>query len=188
MKSTLFAEKKLGKGFSKPFLLFALLFVFLLIVFTFSFFNGKTFAETKTIKGNSMEPTLKNGDRVLADYGYYKSHKIERGDIVTIKLKTRGVEDVKRVIALPEDKIVFGSDGRVYLNGKILEEEYISGEPFRREDMYLLLKQLENYSNTLPKDYYLVLGDNRSISFDSTNYGLILKEQIIGRVTPLSYK
>jgi signal peptidase I len=140
----------------------------------------------RKIDGNSMHPTLKNGQRVLVDYNYYKNHEIKRGDIVVIKFKTRDSEDVKRIIALPNDKIIFGNNSKIYLNGKILEENYIQGASFRKEDLSVLLKQMAYYNGVLPRGYYLILGDNRGASYDSTEYGLILGEHIIGKVVSLN--
>ncbi|MDP3881420.1 MAG: signal peptidase I [Nanoarchaeota archaeon] len=175
-------SNKLSKG---KIILFLLGFLVVLTVMFLVISKQSGQKVEREINGDSMIPTLKEGQRVLVEYGYYKDHQVNRGDIIVMKFKTRDFEDVKRVIAIPGDKIVFGNNSRIYLNDKILEEDYIKGESFRKEDLYLLLKQLEYFNNTLPKGYYLVFGDNREISYDSTNYGLVLAEQIVGKVVSL---
>lgn len=173
-------------GFKSILLIFIILIIVSLVFLLVNSPKSKPEGIIRKVEGFSMNPTLENGQNVLVDYNYYKKRDPKRGDIVIIKLKTRDFEDVKRIIALPEDRLVFGNNSRIYLNGKLLEEEYVRGESFRKQDLYLLLKQLEYYNNTIPTGYYFILGDNRIISYDSTNYGLILRENIVGKVVSLN--
>ncbi len=136
--------------------------------------------EKSFIKGNSMNPTLKNEEVVYLDRNY-TSYK--RGDIVAFKLKSNDEYFVKRIIAVGDDSIIFGKDGFIYVNGKKLNESYLSGLSFVKDErLKLLLKQLEYYNNVIPKGYVLLLGDNRVNSYDSSEYGVIPIEYLVGKV------
>ncbi len=134
--------------------------------------------KTMHIIGRSMEPTLYNWEwvKVSSDITH-----IKRGDIITFHLKTLG-NLVKRVIALPWDKVIFGKDGYIWINEEKQEEIYTRWIKYDPRQIHTLLIQLENYQQKIPKDMYLVLGDNRWSSLDSGEYGMISSEQIIGKI------
>ena len=139
-------------------------------------FGIRTFvAEARYIPSSSMEPTLQINDRLIIEKVSYHFHKPERGDIVvfspTAALKAQNFHDafIKRVIGLPGDKVEV-KNGLVYVNGKVLAENYIAEQP--------------NYAFgpvTVPPDQYLVLGDNRNNSYDSHAWGFVPRENLIGR-------
>ncbi|MBD5082475.1 MAG: signal peptidase I [Ruminococcaceae bacterium] len=130
---------------------------FLLLVF---------FINISVVSGSSMNPTLKDGDRILvAHTGYVLWY----GDVVAVwaaNLNNRDTGEmgeliVKRVIGLPGDVIYIDGEGRVYRNGLMLKEDYIM--PF---DVY------ENKGNasfplTVEENCVFLLGDNRNHSTDS---------------------
>ena len=76
---------------------------------------------------------------------------------------------VKRVIGLPGDTIDI-KDGYVHLNGNRLEENYVKGQTFERLGL--------SYPITIPENKVFVLGDNREVSLDSRDLGLISYDQI----------
>lgn len=122
------------------------------------------------IYGTSMEPTLSEGEIVIS----IKSPKITHGDIIGFYYNNKLL--VKRVIGLPGDVIDIDEDGIVTLNGKILEEPYVSENALGECDIQL--------PYTVPDEVYFTMGDHRSNSLDSRNsaMGCVSKDQILGRL------
>ena len=138
-----------------------------------------------TVVGSSMVPTLHNKELLLLSKISYKIHDIDRWDIVVIK------EDdwiIKRVIGLPGEKIEY-KDEVLYINDKKIEDKYANGKTkdFDMYDIYLAglsekeKDKTEEFFETIPEGYYLVLGDNREISKDSRTVGLIKENEIKGK-------
>jgi signal peptidase I len=135
------------------------------------------------ISGDSMYPTIKNNDIVIAKMSNQNNNiNYQHKDIIIFKLKLRDETFIKRIIAVSGDEVLFKSDGFIYLNGDKLNEKYINDKSFNNENIQLLLKQINYYNNKIPENYYLVLGDNRENSLDSSKYGLISSNVIKGQV------
>ncbi|MBW4690217.1 MAG: signal peptidase I [Lyngbya sp. HA4199-MV5] len=139
-------------------------------------FGIRTFvAEARYIPSGSMLPTLQINDRLIVDKLGYHFKAPQRGDIVvfspTDTLEKQNFHDafIKRVIGLPGDKVEV-KDGRVFINDKPLDEDYIADRP-----------QYQYGPVTVPQDQYLVLGDNRNNSYDSHYWGFVPRDHIIGR-------
>ena len=122
------------------------------------------------VVGDSMVPTLKDNQILLLNKFDYKFNKIERYDVVVIKVGKS--EIIKRVIGLPGENIEYRNNA-LYINGH--EEE--SAYNFDTDDFKL--KEICN-CDKIPEDKYLVLGDNRVVSSDSRIIGLIDKKDIKG--------
>lgn len=133
--------------------------------------------------GPSMNPTLKEGDILVLNKIMYKFRKIKRNDIVALRYAEDEKLVVKRIIGLPGEKIEYkdlkeNNDVKsiLYIDGKGYDEEYLN-------NVYTKSFSIEDLGyEVIPDDMYLVLGDNRSNSLDSRNFGLVKKEDIIGRV------
>lgn len=132
-------------------------------------------ASITQVVGNSMSPTLEEGQVVILNKFQYRFFEVQREDIISLSYQDTKYL-IKRVIGLPGEKIDI-VDNNLYINDKIYNEKYIE------DDI--------NYSNfhlkdlgydTIPKDMYLVLGDNRKNSLDSRKIGLIKKEDIKGKI------
>ncbi len=137
--------------------------------------------KTFIIKGNSMEPTLKDGQEVKADLYYYKFHKFQEGDIITLKFGTSDEIYVKRVIAVPGDKLQF-KDGLLWLNGKELKEDYILDKNYKFSKDELRMVFFDQEEREIPEDTVLILSDNRASNFDSRKFGILPTYNIIGKV------
>ena len=152
------------------------------------FLIGKFVGQPYTIKGDSMDPTLKDGERVVVNIMGYKIGDVKKGNVIVFHANKKD-EYVKRVIGVPGDKVQYKKD-QLYINGKKQDEPYLNYNEKRKQVEYITgtfqVKDLANAnskSNVIPKDKYLVLGDNREVSKDSRSFGLIDKDQIVGKVS-----
>ena len=129
-----------------------------------------TFTGRYEVQSISMEPTLHEGQYLIVSKIAYWVHGPERGDIIVLDPPNGRSEIpyIKRVIGLPGEKVEV-RDGRVWVDGIALNEPYISGPPSYVE------------SRVLRTDEYLVLGDNRNNSSDSHIWGVLPRENIIGK-------
>jgi len=139
-------------------------------------FGVRTFvAEARYIPSGSMEPTLQINDRLIIDKVSYDFISPQRGDIVVFNpTKTLLYENyhealIKRVIGLPEETVEV-KNGLVYINGSPLKENYLEAKPDYQWGPVIV-----------PKNSYLVLGDNRNNSYDSHYWGFVPHNKIIGR-------
>ena len=152
------------------------------------FLIGKFVGQPYTIKGDSMDPTLKDGERVVVNIMGYKIGDVKKGNVIVFHANKKD-NYVKRVIGVPGDKVQYKKD-QLYINGKKQDEPYLNYNEKRKQVEYITgtfqVKDLANAnskSNVIPKDKYLVLGDNREVSKDSRSFGLIDKDQIVGKVS-----
>lgn len=122
------------------------------------------------VVGDSMKPTLNEGQILILNKLDYRFNEIERYDIVVIKVGKS--EIIKRVIGLPGETIEYRNN-ILYIDGHEETSEY----NFDTEDF--TLKSICN-CDKIPEDKYLVLGDNRQVSSDSRIIGLIDKKDIQG--------
>ena len=146
------------------------------MAFLLSFVLRTYFVEARQIPSESMEPTLKIGDRLMVDKIVFRFSELERGDIVVFKPTPAAVGNtgsdayyIKRVIGLPGDEITV-AQGRVYINGKALVEPYEAEPP---EYIYGPKK--------VPEGMLFVMGDNRNNSADSHVWGFLPEENVKGK-------
>lgn len=128
------------------------------------------------VVGNSMYPTLQNGEILVINKFKYRFQEVKREEIISLKYADTKYL-IKRVIGLPGEKLKI-EDNVLYINDEVYKEEYIS-DILEYPDFDL--KDL-GY-DTIPENMYLVLGDNRPDSLDSREIGLIKKEDIIGKIS-----
>jgi signal peptidase I len=135
------------------------------------------------IPSESMAATLVPRDRVLVNRVVYKLHEPGRGDIVVLDSAAVGRVLIKRVIGLPGDTISLDG-GHVYIDGKRLREPYVRREegyaeptePFRGSGQPWSLER----PYKVPAGYYFMMGDNRTVSDDSRDWGPAPRREIIG--------
>lgn len=150
----------------------------------------------------SMEPTVRSGEFVELDEFAYNDTNPERGDIISFRppagsedftcgvetsdgaacarptlVLSEGTSLVKRVIAVPGDRIAIDADGTAVVNGVRLSEDYIIR--CKEADECALPEPV-----VVPGSHYFVMGDNRPYSGDSRHFGPIDERGIEGKVTP----
>lgn len=151
--------------------------VFLIIIVFILF--GVFVAQPVVVEGTSMFPQLRDGERLLVNKLIYYDIKsvswghIERGDIVVFWFPNDPDKSfVKRVIGLPGE-IVEIRAGKVLINNKELNEEYLTDE-FNQTLPSFDAQRVDNH-------HYFVLGDNRDNSSDSRYWGLVPAKYIYGK-------
>lgn len=151
------------------------------------------------VRQSSMETTLVAGDQLIVEKLSYTFGYPDRGDVVVFISREIAVDNsivgrfarlykdvlakftrrevhyrlVKRIIGIPGDEIDI-RDGKVYLNGEELKEDYINQPTDGKTEI--------NYPIIVPAGQYFVMGDNRHVSYDSRDFECIKLEHIEGKV------
>lgn len=172
--------KKFNKDFVRDFFLdtvesVIVSFAFFLIVYIF-------FLQPHQVSGHSMDNNFQDGQYVLTDKVSFRFRSPKRGEVIVFHAPKNACPNgtdcdfIKRIIALPGESISI-QDNKYYLNGQLLDEQYIPSTMPTVPGSYM-----ENKTITLKEDEYFVSGDNRTGSSDSRFWGPIDKENIVGRV------
>ena len=150
----------------KPFLPYIIIIVVVLFI--------KAFIVTPIkVNGESMYPTLEEGDIMILNKTAYYFNEPKRFDIVVVDMPDEYL--IKRVIGLPGEHIEY-KNNTLYVDGKEIEEDFDHGktDDFNIEELG---------SVNVPEDSYLVMGDNRENSLDSRELGFMKTDQLLGRTS-----
>jgi signal peptidase I len=124
------------------------------------------------VEGTSMLPRLEDHDRLFINKFVYHVESIQRSDVVVFHYPRDPEKSyIKRVIGLPGDRIWI-DHGEVWLNGKELNEGYV---PDRFRDTRSMAETV------IPDDCYFMMGDHRSISSDSREFGPVERDLVYGK-------
>jgi signal peptidase I len=124
------------------------------------------------VEGTSMLPRLEDSDRLFINKFVYHIESIERDDIVVFRYPRDPEKSyIKRVIGLPGDRVRI-IHGQVWLNGKPLLEPYVP-------EAYRDTRSMPEI--TVPDDSYFMMGDHRSISSDSREFGPVGRDLVYGK-------
>ena len=121
-------------------------------------------------EGISMLPTFESGSLHLVNRAAYLNVKPTRGDVIAIKLAGPHVLYVKRIIAMPGERVTF-IKGQVYVNGAPLAEPYVRNR-----------RQWDVPEVTLASREYFVVGDNRGMRAADHDFGRVDVSRIVGKV------
>jgi signal peptidase I len=165
--------RKEGREWLKAFAIGVIIFVF---IRTFFFSNY-------VVQGESMMPTLQNGNKLVVNKIGYQAEDLQHFDVIVFHANKK--EDyVKRVIGLPGDRIEYRHD-QLFINGKKYAEPFLASYKKKTPGIQLTgdfsLKELTG-ENTVPEGKMFVLGDNRLGSWDSRNFGFVPIKQVVGKV------
>lgn len=124
------------------------------------------------VEGTSMMPSLQDQERIFVNKFVYRLEPIARGDIVVFRYpRDPSKSYIKRVIGVAGDRVRI-DDGQVIVNGVPLGEDYV---PLAYEDE-------RSYPEiVVPRNSYFVLGDHRSMSNDSRDFGPVKENFIYGK-------
>lgn len=135
-------------------------------------------AQPNQVKGASMDPTFGSGDYIFTSKITYKMRAYHRGDVVVFKSPGNpDIEYIKRIIGVPGD-VVMVKDNEVYVNGRQLNEPYISAKTNLWEGGF----SKNGEGTKIAEGMLFVMGDNRPRSSDSREFGPVTEESVIGQV------
>lgn len=144
-------------------------FLIIIVVTAIAIIISSFFISVLQVTGNSMYPSLNQGDIVIL----LNSKKLSRGNIVAFYYQNKVL--IKRVIGLPGDEINIDSKGNIFVNNEKIDEPYIQSKDLGKSDI--------EYPYQVPEESYFVIGDERETSIDSRNkeIGCIEKDKMIGK-------
>ncbi|PKB66069.1 MAG: signal peptidase I [SAR202 cluster bacterium Io17-Chloro-G4] len=126
------------------------------------------------VKGNSMLPTLGDGESVVAVRSRSSWNRLVRGDIVVFRhLEFPDRVFIKRIVGFPDEQVRV-ENGAVYIDDVFLEEPYLDGQEGGRQDL--------NRTWWNGRGELFLVGDNRQDSQDSRTFGPVDGGMILGRV------
>ena len=126
------------------------------------------------VEGTSMQPRLHDQDRLFINKFVYRFENISRGDVIVFHYpRDPSKSYIKRVIGLPGDKVRI-DQGTVYVNGNPIDEPYV---PERFQDTRSVAEEV------IPTGDFWVMGDHRSISSDSRDFGPVARDLIYGKAS-----
>ncbi|MFC6202728.1 signal peptidase I [Lactiplantibacillus nangangensis] len=156
------------------------------------------------VQGTSMQPNLQSKERVIA----VKTVPIKADSVIVFKAygvnqeeQDRRADYVKRVIGLPGDTVRYTRRGQLYVNDKLVKQSYLKNQFQQTTGTYMANRhsqmtgwtltslshdqsawQVKVTTNRVPKGYYFVMGDHRSVSNDSRSWGFVPKKAVVGVV------
>lgn len=134
-------------------------------------------AEPHRVDGSSMIPNFHTGDMIITNKLAARFSDFKRGEVIVLQdpLDASKVF-IKRIIGLPGENLKL-SNGKVYINGQLLDEPYLPADLLTPGESFLK----SGDEVVIPEGNYFVIGDNRNNSSDSRQWGFLKKELIIGQ-------
>ena len=124
------------------------------------------------VEGTSMMPGLEDQERIFVNKFVYRWEPIQRGDIVVFRYpRDPSKSYIKRVIGVAGDRVRI-ENGQVFVNGEALDEDYVPTD----------YADARSYPQVIvPPNSYFMLGDHRTMSNDSRDFGPVNERYIYGK-------
>ncbi len=158
---------------------FEMVFVGTAVFFLIYIFVGQLLIVT----GDSMDPTFKDGEQILAEKVSVKVENPKPGQVVVFKHPLNQNRLLIKRVGAVEDDIILISNGKILVNGKTLDEPYLGADIITKGGRYII----DGVSFKVPKNSYVLIGDNREESSDSRDFGPVSKDLIIGKALLVYY-
>lgn len=131
-------------------------------------------AQPFIVSGSSMVPTFEDKQYLIVDQITYKIYEPKRGDVIVFRFPLDTSKFfIKRIIGLPNEEVIIK-------NGKITIKDK-NGVEMNLEEPYLEYVSKDSMSIALKENEYFVMGDNRTASSDSRSWGVLPRENIVGK-------
>ncbi|RXZ76981.1 signal peptidase I [Paenibacillaceae bacterium] len=138
------------------------------------------------VDGPSMQPNFETGERVIVNKIIYDIRQPKYGEVVVFHVPEENRDFIKRVIALPGDRVRLDGD-ELYINDERVEEKYLAEAIAQAQNKGLPYNTGDNFPNgyveedVVPDNTILAFGDNRGNSKDSRMIGYVSMKEIVGR-------
>jgi signal peptidase I len=141
--------------------------------------------EQRTVRGNSMTGLLADGDNITVQFGYYGCNVPARGDIALVRYAGDSSPIVKAIMAVPGD--TFGlspayGGWNIVVNGQVLQNSEGKDYCISEQGARMITVYVKSYGGKIPAGAYLVLGNLVTGTTDSTKFGLVARENLMGKV------
>ena len=134
-------------------------------------------AQPVKVEGAAMSPTLNDGDRIFI---WKRFSSLKRGDILVFHYPLDPSKSfIKRVVGLPGEAIDMDVDGRITIDGRLIDEPYVP--PDRNQSARARWRSMREEFKHVSPDSYFVMGDNRDASNDSRSWGTVPKALVYGK-------
>ncbi len=135
-----------------------------------------------TVSGTSMVPRYADGQQItVRSGGPHCAEPFLRGEVVVLATNSNALPLIKSLRGLPDDRFLVQAD-QIVVNGDVLTNSEGLLYQLSKARAAMLTLYEHDYHGVIPPDTYLVLGENPTGTLDSSRFGLISRDAIIGRV------
>lgn len=137
------------------------------------------------VRNSSMSGVFEPGENIEVDFEYFKRNAISRGDIVLFSYAGSDTYLLKTVYGIPGDIVDLKNTGKGFvllINGREAMNSEGQNFSFSSDRARLLAQYIADYKHKIPAGAYLLLGNLSEGSVDSSQFGFVARENIVGRV------
>ena len=142
----------------------------------------------KIVRGNSLAGLIEDSQIIKIFFDYYDCNEVQRDDVIAYDYPGSSEPIIKIIKAISGDRFDFQEiEGgwRILINGEILKNSQNQPYLINEQGHKMLSLYQEDYNGVIPEKVYLILGNLTSGTMDSTRFGLVHKNDFLGKVSPL---